>query len=104
MAAGRIAMQDLEDEQMDGGNWIEHAFAPRVTEDVAEILNGAGGQPVSQIRLDPPDGSDNTMSHPWPPCGMGFVITHILRGGLVFLLYQWPNTIGAATSIEFPKA
>src|SRR5579884_3802006 len=87
MIAGRVAVQDLQEEEMNGSGWIENAFAPAMFEGAAQIVDRSGREPMRDIRLDPFDGSDNTMGHPWPPFGMGGSTT-ILHGGLDCFLAQ----------------
>jgi len=69
MGARGVAVQDLQDEQVNGRNRVEHAVPPDVADSGANVFNGLRRQPVRDFGLDPPHGGENTAGHPWPPAG-----------------------------------
>jgi hypothetical protein len=48
----RVAVEDLEDEQVQGGHRVEDAFAPGVADRGTGLANRLGRQPVGDVRLD----------------------------------------------------
>src|SRR6516165_3188121 len=44
VAAGGVAVEDLEQEEVDGPDWVEEALAPGVALAAAGVLDGLGGQ------------------------------------------------------------
>jgi hypothetical protein len=56
MGAGGVAVQDLQDEQVDGGQWAEDPLAPAVAAIAAELLQGLGLQEGGEVVPDPPQG------------------------------------------------
>src|SRR5712692_2807454 len=69
--AGRIAMQDLQQEDMDGSYRIKNAMAPRITQAATDMVDGFRRQRLGHIGLELPQDLRNTEGHPWPPVKMG---------------------------------
>lgn len=66
--AGNIAVQNLLQEQGDGGGRVELAMAPVIIVFAADPLDGAAIQNRQGIALDEMQGMGDTC-HPWPPVG-----------------------------------
>jgi hypothetical protein len=65
-----VAVQDLQKEQMNGGDRIEHALAPGMPHRLANRSDQFRIEKLGNIALDLPHDSDDTTSHPWPPVGV----------------------------------
>jgi hypothetical protein len=60
-------MQDLQDEEMDGGDRIEQARAPLVAPLVAQGENRGSVEQDSQLGFDVSEGFHHCAYHPRPP-------------------------------------
>ena len=52
-------MQDLQSEQVDGGDGVENAFAPDIADGLANGVEEGPGEKLRQITLDLLDGSED---------------------------------------------
>jgi hypothetical protein len=66
LRTGGVAVEDLQYEQVDGGDGIEDPFTPLVAEVVAELADGLGRQPLSDSDsdLDSCDGVGSASANP----------------------------------------
>src|SRR5262249_61687660 len=69
VGARGVAVQDLQDEQVDGRNRVEDPIPPDVADGRTDVFNGFRGQPAGDFRLDSPNGGEDTTGPPWPPSG-----------------------------------
>ena len=67
MATRGVAMEDLQDEQMDGGDRIEQARAPLVADLATEGENSGGVKQGSEFCFDVSEGFRHHANHPGPP-------------------------------------
>lgn len=70
VGARRVAVQDLQHEEVDGGHRVEQPLPPGIAEGLAELAGRLRGEPVGDFGLDALDGGEDTTSHPWPPAGV----------------------------------
>jgi hypothetical protein len=70
VGARRVAVEDLEDEQVQRGHRVEDSFAPGVADRRTGLANRCGRQPVGDVRLDSANRRVETTGHPWPPVGV----------------------------------
>jgi hypothetical protein len=63
---GKIAVNDLPDEQTDGCRRVQNALAKADAQVLADPPNGKSGQNLRGVILDLIDSGTDT-SHPWPP-------------------------------------
>jgi len=70
VGTGGVAVQDLQREEVQSRDRIEHAFSPDIADAVADLADKLGSQKVGQFTLDSLDGSEDTAGHPWPPVGV----------------------------------
>ncbi len=71
MSHGRVAMQNLQQEQRHGVGWIEQPITPDMTDLGKTSVDSLGPAKRPQgVRFDPLQrGRDD--SHPWPPLSLG---------------------------------
>jgi hypothetical protein len=67
MAARGVARQDLQDEEMDGGDRIQHARAPGVADLATHDENGGRVEQVGQLCLNVSERVTDHANHPGPP-------------------------------------
>ena len=79
--AGRVAVEDLQQKNVDRSDRIEQAFPSVMTQVDADPTNRIRGQRLGHIGLELGDDLGDIEGHPWPPVGMGMVGTAILTGG-----------------------
>jgi hypothetical protein len=70
LRARRVAVEDLQNKQMNGRHGIEDAITPDMTNSVADGANKFGAEKLGDFRLDLLHGSEDTAGHPWPPVGV----------------------------------
>ena len=49
VGTGRVAVQDLQHEQVDGGDRVEHALAPDVAHGGTDLVDRIGREPVGEL-------------------------------------------------------
>ena len=64
---GRVAVQDLKDEQVYGDDRIELALSPAVPCGETRVDDYAVGKELAELPLDPKRRGRDALSHPWPP-------------------------------------
>ena len=69
MLAGGIAVEDLEEEQVDGRDGAEEPFAPGIVLLTAGGFDGFGGQTLGRGLLQPVENGDDARWHGRTPCG-----------------------------------
>ncbi len=52
MRTGRVAVQNLDEKEMEGDHWIEAALAPRVADTATDCQNGGGFELCGPILLE----------------------------------------------------
>jgi hypothetical protein len=83
MIASRVAVQDLQQEEVNRRHRIEHPLAPTVSCFQAELPDRLRLQIAGYISLDPPQHMSDIRNHPWPPVEVASLnTTTILTGGL----------------------
>ena len=71
--AGGVPVEDLQEEQIDGGHRVENPLAPGVFLLLASPLDGVGRKFVGEVLLETPQDSDDTQRHGRDPSGSGWL-------------------------------
>ncbi len=66
---GGVAVEDLEQEQVDGGDRVEDAIAPGVFLLLARLLDGLGGEFGGEVLPESAEDGDDTRRHGRAPSG-----------------------------------
>src|SRR5688572_1933299 len=82
LAARRVTVQHLLNEQGDGGGGVELPLAPRQVLFTADASDAVPAQYTQRVVLDARERRRDTR-HPWPPVRVGDFSTTILTGGRI---------------------
>jgi hypothetical protein len=71
MSARGVAVHDLEEEQVEGGDRVEDALAPTTSQGPTEVIQGEWFEQVGQVITDLPQGRCEGWGHDedLPPAG-----------------------------------